>query len=181
VVEAEFALFANTDVLADAHALPFADASFDLVVSMNAFEHYHTPTKVAAEILRVLKPGGRVFIHTAFMQPLHEAPWHFYNSTRYGVEHWFRDFEKLDLKVSDNFNPIFALSWQLSEAEIALRRDLSDVEADRFLAASTQELVEFWRRPDGRDHLVWKSFTALPQATQEQLAAGFEFLGQKPG
>lgn len=40
--------------------LPFADASFDLVVSYNTFEHVEDPAFTAAELLRVLRPGGYV-------------------------------------------------------------------------------------------------------------------------
>ncbi|MBN3759551.1 methyltransferase domain-containing protein [Burkholderia sp. Ac-20365] len=45
---------------ADAEALPFADASFDIV--MSTFGVMFTPdhNKAAAELLRVCKPGGRI-------------------------------------------------------------------------------------------------------------------------
>lgn len=38
--------------------LPYADASFDLVLSRYVFEHVDTPGQTAAELLRVTKPGG---------------------------------------------------------------------------------------------------------------------------
>jgi SAM-dependent methyltransferase len=38
--------------------LPIADASIDLIVSDWTFEHIHNPSFVAAELTRVLKPGG---------------------------------------------------------------------------------------------------------------------------
>ena len=46
--------------LADAEALPFADASFDVVLS--TFGAMFTPQheRAAAEMLRVLRPGGRI-------------------------------------------------------------------------------------------------------------------------
>jgi SAM-dependent methyltransferase len=180
VIEAEFAVFRHTDVLADAHRLPFEDATFDLVVSMNAFEHYHTPRKAAEEIMRVLKPGGQLLVRTAFLQPLHEAPWHFYNCTRYGLERWFERFEAVDLQVSDNFNPIHSLAWFMSDAEALLRKELSDADAERFQAATAQDLITLWRDPTARDSAVWRSFFELPRAAQEGLAAGFEYLGRKP-
>jgi SAM-dependent methyltransferase len=40
------------------HMLPFADESFDLVVSRFVFEHIDVPGEVATELLRILKPGG---------------------------------------------------------------------------------------------------------------------------
>src|SRR5437764_5951876 len=44
----------SADLLADAHALPFAGASFDLVLSYAVFEHLHNPYMAAAEVARVL-------------------------------------------------------------------------------------------------------------------------------
>lgn len=43
-------------------ALPFADESFDVVVSYDVFEHVHDPEICLAECLRVLRPGGRLMI-----------------------------------------------------------------------------------------------------------------------
>jgi ubiquinone/menaquinone biosynthesis C-methylase UbiE len=40
--------------------LPFASGSFDIVFSINVAQFWENPVKVAGEIHRVLKPGGRV-------------------------------------------------------------------------------------------------------------------------
>ena len=47
---------------ADAEALPFADASFDLVFSWGVVHHTPCPEAAAAEIQRVCKPTGRVLV-----------------------------------------------------------------------------------------------------------------------
>lgn len=44
--------------------LNFDDASFDLIVSDNTFEHIEKPDRIAAELLRVLRPGGYICIRT---------------------------------------------------------------------------------------------------------------------
>jgi SAM-dependent methyltransferase len=49
--------------LADAAALPFADASFDLVVSTLSLHHWSEPAAVFGEIGRVLRPGGLALIY----------------------------------------------------------------------------------------------------------------------
>lgn len=50
---------ANHPVVGDALHLPFADASFDGVICMNALHHMASYETVLREIYRVLKPGGR--------------------------------------------------------------------------------------------------------------------------
>lgn len=44
--------------------LPFADGSFDLIVSDNTFEHVARPEAVAHELMRVLRPGGFICART---------------------------------------------------------------------------------------------------------------------
>jgi ubiquinone/menaquinone biosynthesis C-methylase UbiE len=53
---------APTFVVADAASLPFADGSFDLVVSSFAVHHWPDPHAGLAEAMRVLKPGGKAII-----------------------------------------------------------------------------------------------------------------------
>ncbi|HEY4253738.1 MAG TPA: class I SAM-dependent methyltransferase [Roseomonas sp.] len=185
VVEAEAAVFRHTDVLADAHDLPFVDGAFEAVVAMNAFEHYRDPKAAAAEILRVLRPGGRVLIRTAFLQPQHEAPWHFFNCTRYGLAEWFADFDIETLRVSENFHPGHALAWLASECEAALRAHHSARAADAFGDTTLADLAGLWRAPEdqraARGIAAWADLAALPQPAQEGIAAGFELLARKPG
>ena len=53
-------------VRADAQSLPFADASYDFVYSINAMHHLGSPRAQAnalQEIVRVLRPGGMFVLH----------------------------------------------------------------------------------------------------------------------
>lgn len=49
-------------VVGDAEDLPFADESFDAVLSSNSFHHYPNPEKFFAGVRRVLRPGGRLIL-----------------------------------------------------------------------------------------------------------------------
>ncbi|MDD3580659.1 MAG: class I SAM-dependent methyltransferase [Desulfobacca sp.] len=50
----------------DATYLPFVDASFDVVISMQLFEHLHPDDAVEhlREVYRILRPGGRYLLET---------------------------------------------------------------------------------------------------------------------
>jgi glycosyltransferase involved in cell wall biosynthesis/GT2 family glycosyltransferase/SAM-dependent methyltransferase len=182
VVEVEASVFRHTDLLADAHRLPFVDGAFEAVIVLNAFEHYRDPKRAARELFRVLKVGGKVLIRTAFLQPLHEKPWHFYNCTRYGLEEWFKDFETEQLHVSDNFSPGHSISWLASECEAALRQHASPAAADAFQKSSMAHFVSLWRRAEEArwNDSIWSALAQLPQETQEPIAAGFEYIGRRP-
>jgi ubiquinone/menaquinone biosynthesis C-methylase UbiE len=47
---------------ADAEALPFADASFDVVTARIAPHHFPNPQRFVQEVARVLRPGGRFLL-----------------------------------------------------------------------------------------------------------------------
>jgi len=49
-------------VVHDAEHLPWPAASFDTVASMNTFHHLEHPMRVFQEMLRVLKPGGKLVL-----------------------------------------------------------------------------------------------------------------------
>lgn len=180
VVELEYSVFRNTDVVGDSHNLPFRDEVFNACICMNAFEHYRDPKLAASEIFRVLKPGGRLFLHTAGMQPLHEAPHHYYNVTKFGLAEWLADFEVKHLRVSENFQPEYALSWLISEIERGISHHQGPVASQKFRNMQMGDMMKFWRDSSSRGSLEWEIFDHLDSETREICAAGWEALAEKP-
>lgn len=62
--------------LADGQALPFADGEFDTVVISNSLHHIPDPRLGLKEALRVLKPGGTLYV----MEPV--ASGHYFEATK---------------------------------------------------------------------------------------------------
>ncbi len=68
-------------ITGDAEVLPVADNSVDLVFSFNSFEHIMNPEKAFNECLRVLRPGG--YLYVAFNPMFYSAMgFHAYKSTQ---------------------------------------------------------------------------------------------------
>ncbi len=59
-------------VVADAGEIPFQDGSFDFVYSYYALEHIADLDGLFAEVYRVLRPGGHLFVQFG---PLYSSPW----------------------------------------------------------------------------------------------------------
>lgn len=89
----------NPDVVADAHSLPFADESLDAVYSNAVLEHVQRPWRVAEEIHRVLRPGGKVFINVPFLNVVHDTH-DYFRFTDKGLDILFSRFEKIAGGVS---------------------------------------------------------------------------------
>jgi len=74
---------------ADIHHLPFADASFDLVVSSDSLEHFADPDRAVAELRRVLANDAPMVIWVPFLHPFHGDD--YYRYTPLGLERLLGD------------------------------------------------------------------------------------------
>jgi SAM-dependent methyltransferase len=101
------------DVVSLTPRLPYRDNAFDAIISQAVFEHIPRPWEVARELHRVLKPGGQIHIDTAFMQPFHSDPDHYFNMTIPGAREIFRPFREVRVGVKPYQLPSFGLRMQL--------------------------------------------------------------------
>lgn len=91
--------FATVDVVASADKLPFKDATFDGLTSESLLEHVPDPKGVAAEMIRVVKPGGRIYASAPFIHPFHASPDDFNRFTTSGLKELFPGFEVVEVGV----------------------------------------------------------------------------------
>lgn len=185
IINVDYLLYKNGDFAVDAHNLPFADGAFDVVASFNVFEHLSDPVRASQEIFRVLKPGGKLIIHTAFLQPLHMEPHHFFNATEYGVRYWFRQFDVERVEVAPNFSPLLNLAWIASIIQEGAK-DLDGTDREKISQLTLDELARFWRDTSTGREVVWDSeifnlSQKLPVSTRNAVGGGFELEASRPG
>jgi SAM-dependent methyltransferase len=171
VVNYEIASYPTTDVLGFAEDLPFADNSFDAVFSFAVLEHIKFPFQAAGEISRVLKPGGKLAVCAAFLQPLHGFPHHYFNMTNLGLKALFD--KEIDIErqfVDSGTGPISSLTWFLRR----WAESLPPHERKQFLKIKVGDLL-------GQPHEYFdKGFVScLPEENRVELASATSLVGSK--
>lgn len=109
IVYTDLALGRLTDIICDAHDVPYLDHSFDLVIASAVLEHVADPYRCVEEIYRVLKPEGRVYAITPFMQQVHMGKYDFTRFTHLGHRRLFRYFSEIKSGVANG--PAMAFAW----------------------------------------------------------------------
>jgi ubiquinone/menaquinone biosynthesis C-methylase UbiE len=106
----------GVDIVLDAHNIPFANETFDIVLAQQVLEHCIRPWQVAEEFERVVKKGGLIQIEVPFCFPYHSAPYDFYRYTYSGLRSLFRLCKVKELTVPEG--PFSSIAVVISTALI---------------------------------------------------------------
>jgi len=72
------------------------DNTYDFIYSTDTFEHIAEPWKAAKEMIRILKPGGIIFIIVPFAYRYHPVPIDYWRYTPQCLEFLFRPLKCLE-------------------------------------------------------------------------------------
>src|SRR3954470_12897198 len=145
----------------DAEALPFEDASFDVVISLVGAMFAPRPELVARELLRVCSPGGTIAMG---------------NWTREGfIGQMFKTFAKF---IAPSGMPAPVLWGDESVVRERLGQGISSIEMTRRQYSFTYpfppaEVVEFFRQYYGPTN---RAFASLDESDAQKLRADLEAL-----
>jgi SAM-dependent methyltransferase len=171
VVNFEIVDYDTTDVIGVGERLPFRDNSFDGVLSLSVLEHVRDPFACAAEIARVLKPGGKLICCVPFLQPLHGYPHHYYNMTGQGLRALFERRLYVDRHIVPHSTlPLSSLTWFVQ----SWARALQGPARDQFLSMRLSELL---KQPAELADRRW--VTELSDATNFELASATMLFAHK--
>lgn len=165
IVETDVSYGPNTTVICDAHEIPFAEESFDLIIAQAVLEHVLDPFLCVREMHRVLKDGGLIYAETPFMQQVHGGKYDFLRFTHLGHRRMFRKFNEIESGVVAGAGS--ALVWSL---KYFLTSFANSKKVDRILSYGGTFLF-FWLKYF--DVILNKSKGTV------DAASGFYFLGRK--
>jgi SAM-dependent methyltransferase len=118
LVESDVSIGPRSTIICDAHSIPFADASFDGVVSQAVLEHVADPIRCVAEITRVLRPDAVLYAETPFMQQVHGGAYDFTRFSLLGHRRLFRSFSEIASGAVSG--PATAMAWSWEYLLVAL-------------------------------------------------------------
>jgi SAM-dependent methyltransferase len=167
LVESDVYFGPRTVLIADAHDIPFADATFAGVIIQAVLEHLVDPQRCVAEIQRVLRPAGLVYAETPFMQQVHEGRYDFTRYTHLGHRRLFRDFA--EIASGPVAGPGMALAWAWAYFLMGFAGSRRARSAAYLLARLTGWPLKYF------DYLL------LRRPGAYDAGAGYYFMGRKGG
>lgn len=93
------------DIVSDIAHMPIEDNSFDVVLCSEVLEHLPNPESAISELIRVLKPGGKIILTAPFCSLTHFAPFHFSTGfNRYFYKHHLENLQCEIIELIENGN-----------------------------------------------------------------------------
>jgi SAM-dependent methyltransferase/uncharacterized protein YbaR (Trm112 family) len=165
LVESDVSFGNRTEVICDAHNLPFVENSFDGVIIQAVLEHVVDPYRCVDEIYRVLKEGGLVYSETPFMQQVHMGKYDFTRFTHLGHRRLFRRFEEIDSGAVGG--PGMALAWSYQYFLLSFAKTELIKEFIKIFARTTSFYLKYF------DYLLINNSGIF------DAGSGYYFLGEK--
>jgi SAM-dependent methyltransferase/uncharacterized protein YbaR (Trm112 family) len=165
LIETDVSFGPRTDLICDAHSLPFEDRSFDGVIAQAVLEHVVDPYQCAEEIHRVLKKDALVYAETPFMQQVHAACYDFTRFTYLGHRRLFRKFEEIESGAGSGTG--MALAW-------SYRAFLASLTNSKLLSKAIELLVRLTAFP-----FKYLDYISIDNPATLDSASGYYFMGKK--
>jgi SAM-dependent methyltransferase len=135
----------GASVRGDAHHLPFAASTFDVVLSKDSLEHFVDPYLAVKEVRRVLKPQGQFIILVPFLHPFHSTD--YFRFTPLGLR---TVLDRGGFRVASLEAPLWVFSV-IAQAVIELLRRAGLARLESPIERGAERLDHLFRRFQGKD------------------------------
>jgi len=91
--------YGTIDYESDITDIPVPDSTFDVILCTEVLEHVPEPFEAVKEMVRILKPGGRLLLTAPLGAGLHQMPFHYYGGF---TSEWYKlAAEKYHLQIAE--------------------------------------------------------------------------------
>jgi SAM-dependent methyltransferase len=101
--------YGEIDLVGSLYELPFKDDTFEAALNVEVLEHVSEPEKVLAELFRVLRPGGKLFLIAPQGYEEHQIPHDYFRFTSFGLRFLL---EKTGYQIL-SMDPLGGFFWYL--------------------------------------------------------------------
>ena len=164
-VEGDITFGPRTQIIFDAHNIPFPDNYFDATIIQAVLEHVVDPYRCVEEVHRVLVSGGLVYAETPFMQQVHMGKYDFNRYTHLGHRRLFRNFSEIESGAV--CGPGMALAWAYSHLIYSF---FSSRKIRKYLIPFAHITSFFWKYLD---------YFLIDKPGTLDAASGYFFMGKK--
>jgi SAM-dependent methyltransferase len=106
------------NILGDVTQTPLASECANVIICTEVLEHLKYPAACAAEIFRLLRPGGQAFVSVPFMYPVHADPYDFQRFTDAGLQRMFDNFSTAEIIPMGGYLGVIGMFIELGLAGI---------------------------------------------------------------
>lgn len=157
-----------TYLVSPGEVLPLSENEFDMVVSVNTLEHVYELDEALQEIMRVLKPGGRIVLAVPFLFRVHGCPDDYNRPT---ASWWQESLTRLGVK---NLR-ITPLVWDVMTTGLSVTEGAGPFKRLRRVLVPLYGLLYGWIRAKGPGQY----YPALTGESLANLALGYVITGEK--
>jgi SAM-dependent methyltransferase len=107
--------YTGLDVVGDLLHMPFEDGAFDLALSLEVLEHVTEPRQVLAELSRVVRPGGKLYLSTPMSWHQHQKPHDYFRYTSFGLRYLLNQagFDIVELRPTGGYFWFLSIQFQM--------------------------------------------------------------------
>ncbi|MBI1974285.1 MAG: methyltransferase domain-containing protein [Candidatus Zambryskibacteria bacterium] len=91
----------GADIVGDILSIPLGEESVDAVICNCVLEHVENPSVAIKELYRILRVGGKIFVHIPSIYPYHARAGHYLDYWRFfgdAVKLLFKDFSRVEVQ-----------------------------------------------------------------------------------
>ncbi len=121
----------TADIVASAEELGIGAGSFDAVLCTQVLEHVPDPATVLAELFRVLRPGGPLYLTAPLVWELHELPYDYFRYTSEGLSHLLCETGFAEVVITARNDSFATIAQLVRNLEFSMGRASDGLNDDR--------------------------------------------------